>query len=329
MSTEEVSSTGSGWWREWMGDQNLSLLFSLLSIGIVIYVLEADLVNQNPALFWVLVIVDLLLVGWFIAEHARRLSLTEDRKAWWRTEGWELIGLTPVIIAALPPIQFIVLLRLVHLTRVYSSATNLLGLHETSEYSPIHKQIQHLAFVVISLVGAGGFMAYIFEKPAHAECAAQLGCNPSNIIHTIPEAMWWAATTATTVGYGDFYPVTTGGRVVSVLLMVLGVGVFGLLAATLSQLLWARGRSNGATQGPEIDSQEVISRLERLADMRRDGWLTATEFHDAKASVLTSRMPGGIRAADIESRAPIPKDERKERRAAARAGFTPLDGDDE
>ena len=65
----------------------------------------------------------------------------------------------------------------------------------------------------------------------------------------------------------------------------------------------------------------MIERLERLSDMRRDGWLTATEFHDAKMSVLTGKMPGGNKARDIESRSPIPRDERKSRREAARAGF--------
>ena len=81
------------------------------------------------------------------------------------------------------------------------------------------------------------------------------------------------------------------------------------------------GRKQSYRQNENVDSSEMIERLERLADMRRDGWLTATEFHDAKASVLTGKMPGGSKARDIESRAPIPRDERKERRAAARAGF--------
>jgi hypothetical protein len=102
--------------------------------------------------------------------------------------------------------------------------------------------------------------------------------------------------------------------------MFTGIALYGLLTATLSQLIWARGRKSGQSNG-DGNSSEMIERLERLADMRRDGWLTATEFHDAKASVLTGRMPGGNKARDIESRAPIPRDERKARRDAARAGF--------
>ena len=39
--------------------------------------------------------------------------------------------------------------------------------------------------------------------------------------------MWWACATITTVGYGDRYPITTEGRIVGVVLMTVGVGLFG------------------------------------------------------------------------------------------------------
>ncbi|MCB9621997.1 MAG: two pore domain potassium channel family protein [Sandaracinus sp.] len=42
-------------------------------------------------------------------------------------------------------------------------------------------------------------------------------------VHEIGDALWWSMTTLSTVGYGDLYPVTTGGRVVAVILMVVGV----------------------------------------------------------------------------------------------------------
>jgi voltage-gated potassium channel len=41
------------------------------------------------------------------------------------------------------------------------------------------------------------------------------------------DAMWWAISTMTTVGYGDRYPFTTEGRVIAIFLMATGVGVFG------------------------------------------------------------------------------------------------------
>jgi voltage-gated potassium channel len=48
------------------------------------------------------------------------------------------------------------------------------------------------------------------------------------------DAMWWAISTMTTVGYGDAYPVTPEGRVVAVFLMAAGVGVFGTFAGLIA-----------------------------------------------------------------------------------------------
>ncbi len=319
MSEEEVVvEDKTFWWSNWIRVENLELIFSLVSIGIVIFVIQEDLVNSNPTLFWIVAILDLAIVGFFVAELAKDLSLTEDRSEWWRAQSWGLLGLTPVILAAIPQISVIVLFRLVHLTKVYSLATNLLGLQETSDESPVQVQIQHLIFVVTAIGFAGGFIAYLFEQQA-----SQTACGET-CIETLPQAMWWAITTATTVGYGDYAPVTTGGRVVAIFLMFTGIALYGLLTATLSQLIWAKKRKHGGINGASVDTEEMIERLERLADMRRDGWLTATEFHDAKTSVLTDRAPGGIIAQEIESRKPIPRQERKMRREAARSAIVSL-----
>jgi len=53
-------------------------------------------------------------------------------------------------------------------------------------------------------------------------------------IRTANDALWWAMTTVTTVGYGDAYPVTSEGRIVAVLLMTAGVGLFVALSGTLA-----------------------------------------------------------------------------------------------
>lgn len=316
MSGEEVViDDRTFWWSDWVRLENLELIFSLISIGIVIFVIQEDLVNSNPLLFWFVAILDLLIVSFFVAELAKDLSNTEDRSMWWKTHSWGMLGLTPVILAAIPEISAIVLLRMVHLTKVYTLATNLLGLQETSEESPVQAQIQHLIFVVTAIGFAGGFIAFLFEQHAPASACGD------TCIDTLPQAMWWAITTATTVGYGDYAPVTPGGRLVAIFLMFTGIALYGLLTATLSQLIWAKGRRADDESASGVDSSELIERLERLADMRRDGWLTATEFHDAKASVLSGRTPRGTRARQVEARAPIPKDERRDRRAAARAGF--------
>jgi len=57
---------------------------------------------------------------------------------------------------------------------------------------------------------------------------------PGSNIKTAEDAIWWAFATVTTVGYGDRYPVTSEGRLVAVLLMIAGVGLFGTFSGFLA-----------------------------------------------------------------------------------------------
>lgn len=62
---------------------------------------------------------------------------------------------------------------------------------------------------------------------------------PDSNIKTAEDAIWWTFTTITTVGYGDKYPVTHEGRVIAMLLMTTGVGLFGIFTGYISSLFVA------------------------------------------------------------------------------------------
>jgi voltage-gated potassium channel len=53
-------------------------------------------------------------------------------------------------------------------------------------------------------------------------------------IATASDALWWVYVTITTVGYGDTYPVSQGGRIIGMLVMLAGVGLFGVLTGYLA-----------------------------------------------------------------------------------------------
>ena len=62
-------------------------------------------------------------------------------------------------------------------------------------------------------------------------------------ITTFGDALWWACTTVTTVGYGDRYPVTLEGRAVAVVLMIIGIGVVGAVTASVATWLMSRAET--------------------------------------------------------------------------------------
>ena len=59
------------------------------------------------------------------------------------------------------------------------------------------------------------------------------GNAPDSKVTNLGDAFWWAIVTVTTVGYGDVYPVTTEGKIIASILMIIGIGILGILISTL------------------------------------------------------------------------------------------------
>jgi voltage-gated potassium channel len=75
------------------------------------------------------------------------------------------------------------------------------------------------------------------------------------------EALWWTIVTMTTVGYGDYVPTTTSGRLLAVVLMFLGVGLFGVLTSFLAATF--------ATPAHEARKEEFAEIRKQLAEIKQ------------------------------------------------------------
>lgn len=81
-------------------------------------------------------------------------------------------------------------------------------------------------------------------------------------IHTYGEGLWWAVTTVTGVGYGDYTPVTPMGRVIGALLQIFGVVIFGLIIGII-----------GITMGKRQEEYywfRLFERMDRLEDQMKE-----------------------------------------------------------
>ena len=78
---------------------------------------------------------------------------------------------------------------------------------------------------------------------------------PRANLRTYPQALWWSIETATTVGYGDFFPVTLGGRIIGAVVMVVGITTYGMVTAALAT--WFVGREQQRRHHLAHDAHEL------------------------------------------------------------------------
>lgn len=142
----------------------------------------------------------------FAVDLAVRVLLARGRRLAYLAQRWYDVALV-----ALPAFRPLRLLRLVALIRILdrSVASSLAG-----------RMVVYVAGVAAMSLGLG----------ALAVLDAERGAEGANIL-SLGDALWWAATTVTTVGYGDRYPVTVEGRLVALLLMLVGIGLVGTVTA--------------------------------------------------------------------------------------------------
>ena len=152
--------------------------------------------------------------GAFITDFAARLHLADDRREYALSHWYD------VALILLPMLRPLRLLRLLAFARVLnrSAAGSLVGRVST-----------YVAGIAVMALGLGALAILDAEQDADG----------ANIL-TFGDALWWSATTVTTVGYGDHFPVTTTGRFVAVALMVVGIACIGAITAGVAAWLVAQ-----------------------------------------------------------------------------------------
>ena len=113
-----------------------------------------------------------------------------------------------------------------------------------------------------ALVIQGAIIVYLFERHA-----------PRSNIHTLANALWWSVVTVTTVGYGDFYPVTAPGRITACFIMAIGLLTLAVVTAQVASSFVAQGpsRAEGGPPAepatPEVTLAELDRRLARIEEL--------------------------------------------------------------
>ena len=198
--------------------QFVILTLSLVVLGMLIAETFFHLPREIVS---VLTKADTLICGVFLIDFAVRFRAAPSKSAFMKW-GWiDLLASIPVFELGRWG-RFVSVLRIIRLFRGVRSIQRL------SEMLFENKSRSGVAAVILLtflLVTSASVSILIFER------------SPNSNIHTAEDAVWWSVTTITTVGYGDKFPVTTEGRLIAMVLMFSGVGIFGTLGGIVASLV--------------------------------------------------------------------------------------------
>lgn len=174
---------------------------------------------QSEAVDGVIEILNVLFSLIFLADFTFRLRASHPKRKYFLIEyGWaDLLASLPF-----PQLKILRLFRLFRAGRIMKKYGTKRIIKEFIA-SRGSGALLTIFFLAICVLEFGGIAIIYIEAPA-----------PTANIKTPSDALWWIIVTITTVGYGDRYPVTNWGRIVGVIVMITGIGVFGTLTGFLA-----------------------------------------------------------------------------------------------
>lgn len=218
----------------------------ILAVVFVVVLVLPLMVDLPPAAEVAVAAANVGIWAAFAVDYVARLYLSLDRRHYVRSH---ILDLVIVLLPMLRPLRALRILRVLRVGSVAALA------HKRAAQS-LHARVTTyvVSAATVSLVVAG---VAIRE--------AERGSPDANI-RSLPDGMWWAVTTVTTVGYGDHYPTTALGRVVALALMLVGIALLGVVTATIAT--WFVDRLQDVEEsveaGQEATLEEVLSELREI-----------------------------------------------------------------
>ncbi|WP_315900199.1 ion transporter [Ferrimonas balearica] len=211
------------------------MLLSLFSVIVVITIVFSDNDRETIRL---LIKIDFAICMIFIANFFYGFWRAADRGLYVRTHWIDLVASIPVI-EQLRFVRIFQVLRVIRLIRMSRSVLVplLLQKRETT--------VTSLLLAMITIITFSSVLILLVEDGV-----------PGANIDSAESAIWWALITISTVGYGDYYPVTTEGRLIAAVVIVTGVSFFGVVAGFLASLFMEDDDDKDAPEMARLEAQQ-------------------------------------------------------------------------
>lgn len=159
----------------------------------------------------------------FVVDYVIRFHVAKDKREFVRHNICDLIAILPfhTVFRAFKIAKIGRVLKFAKIPRIFAFL-----------YRPMKKAkvflntngFKYVAFVTVVMIGAGGFLIHYAEGMSFSD------------------GIWWAFVTATTVGYGDISPNTFYGRIIAMVLMLVGIGLIGTVTSTITSYFLNAGQ---------------------------------------------------------------------------------------
>lgn len=227
-----------------LGFEALTIIFILLSVTIL--VLE-NTFHLKDAFADILSILTICLNLFFALEFAFRFLLAKRRAYFLKKHIIELLALLPLL-------RVFRLLRILHLLRavkIFKSNRNINQFNEKSNllskmFSEKATEVLMVIFILITVILIGSFGIMILEGKANKE------------FESFSDSLWWSVVTLTTVGYGDKYPITEGGRTLATIFMILGLSIFAMITGFISSFIIEKSKREEYKQMSSISGSNHV-----------------------------------------------------------------------
>ena len=205
--------------KQFSGWDFVILIFSIFSLALLpiqmLYRAQEDVLQIVDC-------ADYVLCSFFFADFVKQFIQAKGARLAYMKYGWiDLLSSIPIQGA-----QFGRVFRILRILKVIRQVSKLSDITEGIFRNPTAGAFAVTSVLAVSTIFMSSFLVLEAE------------CNVAGAkIKNAGDALWWAVTTVTTVGYGDVYPITTAGRYVGVITMFVGIAVAGSLTATMASIL--------------------------------------------------------------------------------------------
>ncbi|NBO56998.1 MAG: hypothetical protein EBU84_20940, partial [Actinobacteria bacterium] len=199
-------------WRQWT-DLPL-LVLAIGSLPLLLLEVVSHRLTSGDKTF--LFMVNVTVFAAFAVDYIAELGLTDKRGTYVRTQWSSLVIVLAQLLALLPALGFLGILRAARALRVISTVARVLGIGSASRIEGkkfFREKAASISFGIAGLTLVTSAVAFTIAEDV----------GDGRRINSFFDALWWAAATITTVGYGDIYPVTPAGRIIAVFTMIVGI----------------------------------------------------------------------------------------------------------